>query len=134
MKKLLFFHAPWCPPCRFYEKQFIEPLEEKVGIDKIQRVNVQDESFVADKYQIDKLPAVVLLSDEMVYMNHTGAIDVEEVADWLKKYISADATGRKDLWYFYTYFLGRWCRLIAVKVTSTEITVRRSCGICSKWK
>ena len=84
MKKLLFFHAPWCPPCRFCEKQFIEPLEEKVGIDKIQRVNVQDESFVADKYQIDKLPAVVLLSDEMVYMNHTGAIDVEEVADWLK--------------------------------------------------
>lgn len=39
---------------------------------------------MADKYQIDKLPAVVLLSDEMVYMNHTGAIDVEEVADWLK--------------------------------------------------
>ena len=27
MRKLLFFHAPWCPPCRFYEKQFMEPLE-----------------------------------------------------------------------------------------------------------
>lgn len=84
MKKLLFFHAPWCPPCRFYEKQFIEPLEKKVGTDKIQCVNVQDEPFVADKYQIDRLPAVVLLADEMVHMNHTGAIDVEKVADWLK--------------------------------------------------
>lgn len=84
MKKLLFFHAPWCPPCRFYEKQFIEPLKERVETDKIQRINVQDEPFMADKYQIDRLPTVVLLADETVYMNHTGAIDVEEVADWLK--------------------------------------------------
>ena len=26
MRKLLFFHASWCPPCRFYEKQFIIPV------------------------------------------------------------------------------------------------------------
>lgn len=85
MRKLLFFHAPWCPPCRFYEKQFIAPLERKVGEGKIQRVDAQSDPFTADKYSIDKLPAVVFLDGEAVYMNRTGAIDVDEAADWLNE-------------------------------------------------
>ena len=85
MRRLLFFHAPWCPPCRFYEKQFIVPLERKVGEDKIQRVNAQSDPFTADKYNIDKLPAVVFLDGETGYMNRTGAIDVDEAADWLNE-------------------------------------------------
>lgn len=83
MRKLLFFHAPWCPPCRFYEKQFIAPLEQIIGEGKIQRVNAQNDPFTADKYNIDKLPAVVFLDGETVYMNRTGAISVDEAADWL---------------------------------------------------
>lgn len=85
MRKLLFFHAPWCPPCRFYEKQFIAPLEQIIGEGKIQRVNAQNDPFTADKYNIDKLPAVVFLDGETVYMNRTGAIDVDEAADWLNE-------------------------------------------------
>lgn len=84
MRKLLFFHAPWCPPCRFYEKQFIAPLEQIIGEGKIQRVNAQNDPFTADKYNIDKLPAVVFLDGETVYMNRTGAIDIDKVAEWLK--------------------------------------------------
>ena len=84
MRRLLFFHAPWCPPCRFYEKQFIEPLKCEVGKDKIQRVNAQNEPFMADKYKVDKLPAVVFLDGETVYMSRTGAIDIDKVAEWLK--------------------------------------------------
>ncbi len=84
MRRVLFFHAPWCPPCRFYEQQFIAPLECRVGEDKIQRVNAQNEPFVADKYNIDKLPAVVLLDGKTVYMRRTGAIDMDKIAEWLK--------------------------------------------------
>lgn len=84
MRKLLFFHAPWCPPCRFYEKQFIVPLERMVGDDKIQRVDAQNDPFAADKYNVDKLPAVALLDGNTVHMSRTGAIDADEVAEWLK--------------------------------------------------
>lgn len=84
MKKLLFFHAPWCPPCRFYERQFIVPLKCEVGEDKIQCVNAQNEPFIADKYNVNKLPTVVLLDGETVHMNRTGAIDINKVAAWLK--------------------------------------------------
>lgn len=84
MRKLLFFHAPWCPPCRFYEKQFITPLEQIAGSEKIVRVNAQDDPITADKYSVDKLPAVILLDGETVKMRRTGAIDTKEVAKWLK--------------------------------------------------
>lgn len=84
MRKLLFFHAPWCPPCRFYERQFITQLEQTVGADKIRRVNAQTDPFTAEKYRVDKLPTVVLLDGEKVYMQRTGAIDIGKVARWLR--------------------------------------------------
>lgn len=46
-------------------------------------MNAQSDPFTADKYNIDKLPAVVFLDGETVHMNRTGAISVDEAADWL---------------------------------------------------
>lgn len=84
MKKLLFFHASWCPPCRFYEKQFITPLEDLAGPEYIERVDAWKFPQKAEKYMIDRLPAVVLLDGETIHMIRTGAIDVNEVSNWLK--------------------------------------------------
>lgn len=84
MRKLLFFHAPWCPPCRFYEKQFINPLEDLVGPQYIQRIDAWNEPQEAEKYMVDKLPAIALLDGERVHMQRTGAIHIENVANWLK--------------------------------------------------
>ena len=84
MRKLLFFHSPWCPPCRFYEKEFILPLIRISGADKVQKINAQEEPFTTDKYSIDKLPAIVLLDGEQVKMNLTGAIDIKEIAEFLE--------------------------------------------------
>lgn len=85
MRKLLFFHASWCPPCRFYEKQFITPLEMAAEVGQVQRVDVQSDPFTAEKYQVDRLPAVVFLDGKRVYMARTGAIDIEAVGKWLKE-------------------------------------------------
>lgn len=83
MRKLIFFHASWCPPCRFYEKQFISMLEELVGAERIERVDAWKEPHRAEKYHVEKLPTVVLLDGDKVYMNRTGAIDVREVSKWI---------------------------------------------------
>lgn len=85
MRKLIFFHASWCPPCRFYEKQFIFPLEKLAGAEHIERIDAWKEPWKAEKYMVDKLPTVVLLDENTVYMNRTGAIDINDVAEWLKE-------------------------------------------------
>lgn len=85
MRRLLFFHAPWCPPCRFYEEHFIKPIEEIIGAEKIQRVNVQNNPFMAEKYGIDKLPVVALVDEGSVYSRNTGAIDIDEIVEWINE-------------------------------------------------
>lgn len=84
MRKLIFFHASWCSPCRFYEKQFIAPLEEMAGAEHIERVDAWKEPLRAEKYHVERLPTVVLMDGKTVYMNRTGAIDIQEVSEWIK--------------------------------------------------
>lgn len=84
MRKLLFFHASWCGPCKKFEKDVIAPLEKTVGAECIERIDAWKEPHRAEKYQIDKLPTVILLDGETVYLKRTGTIDVNEAANWLK--------------------------------------------------
>lgn len=98
MRKLLFFHAPWCPPCRFYEKEFILPLIQMAGADKVQKINAQEAPFTADKYSIDKLPAIVLLDGEQVKMNRTGAIELKRSLNFWKGVMCFDRGGCPEGW------------------------------------
>ena len=84
MRKLLFFHASWCGPCKVYEREIINPLENLVGTDRIERIDAWKEPHKAEKYHVERLPTVILLDGETVSMNRTGAIDIEKVAEWLK--------------------------------------------------
>lgn len=84
MRKLLFFHASWCGPCKVYDREIITPLENLAGADWIERIDAWKEPHKAGKYHVEKLPTVVLLDGETVYMNRTGAIDTNAVAKWLK--------------------------------------------------
>lgn len=84
MRKLLFFYASWCGPCKVYDREIITPLEDLVGADRIERIDAWKEPHRAEKYRVERLPTVVLLDGDAVYTNRTGAINVEEVAGWLK--------------------------------------------------
>lgn len=83
MRKLLFFHAPWCAPCRNVEKTIITPLEERIGTDKIERINAQNEPFKADNYKVSKLPTVIVLDGENEFYRGEGRV---LSADILEKY------------------------------------------------
>lgn len=84
MRKLLFFHASWCGPCKVYDREIITLLGGLVGPDLIERIDAWKEPRRAEKYHVERLPTVVLLDGETVYMNRTGAIDINKVAEWLK--------------------------------------------------
>jgi len=53
--KLLYFSAPWCGPCRTFG-----PIMEQVSKTyQVQKVNVDEDSTLAAKYNIRNVPTVV---------------------------------------------------------------------------
>ena len=59
MKKLLYFSAPWCGPC----KQ-LGPIMDEVGMKvEVQKVNVDDNPQLAQHYGVRNVPTVVLTED-----------------------------------------------------------------------
>lgn len=85
MRKLLFFHVSWCPPCRFYDREIIMPLEKSIEADRIIRVNVEKNPFQAEKYGVDKLPMIVILDNEEVILQSTGGYTANKLAEIMDK-------------------------------------------------
>lgn len=87
---LLDFYATWCPPC----KQMIpvmEKMEEKYG-DRIvfKRVDVNENEELANKYNVQSIPNIVILSPEdEILDNVVGYRDANQMdvilSDVLKK-------------------------------------------------
>ena len=84
MRKLIYFYASWCGPCKVYDREIITPLENLVGADRIERIDAWKEPHKAKKYDVDRLPTIVLIDGDAVYMNRTGAINIDKVAKWLR--------------------------------------------------
>jgi len=85
MRKLLFFCADWCSPCKFYKRITIDPLIETVGVQRVQIIDVQNTPFLASKYFVDKLPTIIVLDGDKVLLNSTGGYTVEQLKELLKE-------------------------------------------------
>lgn len=84
MRKLLYFHADWCPPCRFYANTVILPLEKKIGCHKIEKIDVQLNPQLAEKYCIERLPALVIVENENILLSRYGSLSANELEMYLK--------------------------------------------------
>ena len=59
MKKLLYFSAPWCSPCKTLGP-IMEQVSQQVNVKKI---NVDDSPEMASHYGIRNVPTVILITE-----------------------------------------------------------------------
>jgi len=68
MKKILYFSAPWCGPC----KQFGPVMEQMGQSIPVQKINVDDQPDLATAYSVRNVPTVIIVKDGQVVSRMVG--------------------------------------------------------------
>ena len=84
---LVDFWAPWCGPCQMVGP-FIEELEKEMeGKIKVAKVNVDEESVLAQEYEIMSIPAVFVFKNGEVVERLIGAMNKDSYVEAVEKYL-----------------------------------------------
>ena len=75
--KLIDFYADWCGPFKVLSKK-LEDFKKNHPYIEIEKVNVEDNEELVDKYKIKNLPTLILIDKDEVIKRCTGLIDLEE--------------------------------------------------------
>ena len=76
---LVDFYASWCTPCRMIRPLLEDISEELAGRAKIARVDVTEETELADKYPILNLPTMLIFRDGVVTDTLVGASGKQQI-------------------------------------------------------
>ncbi len=82
---LVDFWAPWCGPCRMMSPTVEEIAEEKKDVLKVMKMNVDEESATAEKYQIMGIPTLILFKDGEVVETMVGLQTKESVVEAIER-------------------------------------------------
>lgn len=81
---LVDFWAPWCGPCQML-MPVIEQLSAEMKDIAIGKVNVDDESDLAAKYNVSAMPTLVLFSKGEIVDRRTGAATKAALKEWIEE-------------------------------------------------
>ena len=84
---LVDFWAPWCGPCRMLSPTVEEIAEEKKDVLKVLKMNVDEESATAEKYQIMGIPTLILFKDGEVVETMVGLQTKESLVEVIEKHL-----------------------------------------------
>jgi len=84
---LVDFFAEWCMPCMMMSPIVEDLSEEFSGKVKFGKINIDDNSGIAEKYKVQSIPHFVILKNGSVVEEMNGAITQQEMSDIIKKYI-----------------------------------------------
>jgi thioredoxin 1 len=82
-KVLIDFYADWCGPCKMIGPVVEELANENADI-KVVKVNVDDNSQIAAKYQVMSIPTLIVIENGQVVNQSVGLISKSEILDLIK--------------------------------------------------
>ena len=78
------FFATWCGPCKMLSPVVDEVSNEITDV-KFLKVDVDDNSEIAAKYNIMSIPTLIIFKDGKVKDKHTGLISKSDLVDFINK-------------------------------------------------
>lgn len=81
---LLDFYADWCGPCQTLLPTVDKLSKEFEGKVEIQKVNVDQNSELAKKFEVRSIPALFFLKDAKIIDKLNGAIPEAEIREKLE--------------------------------------------------
>ena len=82
-KVLIDFYADWCQPCKILEPTIKEIASEKEEI-KVVRINIDEETDLATRYEIMSIPTLVVIKDGKEVNRSVGVIGKSDILQLLK--------------------------------------------------
>ncbi|OHD76694.1 MAG: thioredoxin [Spirochaetes bacterium RBG_16_67_19] len=81
------FWAEWCVPCRMVSPVLTKLAEEHDGKVKVAKINVDQESELAMKFNIVSIPTILLFNKGEVAKQQIGAAPRKILEDMIKEYV-----------------------------------------------
>ena len=76
---LVDFWAPWCGPCQMQGPVVDEAAQDMAGKLKVGKLNVDEEGFLAQKYNVMSIPTLILFQNGEVAKKEMGFHSLEEI-------------------------------------------------------
>ena len=83
---LIDFWAEWCGPCKMQSPIVDEAAEELAGKAKVCKVNVDEQSSLAMRYQVRNIPTLLLFKDGQEKERLVGVQSKEDLSSLLDSY------------------------------------------------
>ena len=77
MKKILYFNASWCGPCRNL-KPIVESLSTQLNI---QSINIDENQQLAQEYGIRSIPTLVFEKDNRIIDKKMGVLTKSQIKE-----------------------------------------------------